>query len=148
MLKRIDPLLSAQLLTVLAEMGHGDELAIVDANFPAVSMGKRVVQISASAVATLDSVLTLLPLDDFVDAPATVMEVVGDPDAVPEVVREFQMSINNAEKRIVKMDRIDRFAFYERTRSAFAVVATGETRLYGCMLVKKGVIRPKSVGNS
>ena len=60
-------------------MGHGDELAIVDANFPAVSMGKRVVQISASAVATLDSVLTLLPLDDFVDAPATVMEVVGDP---------------------------------------------------------------------
>jgi L-fucose mutarotase len=148
MLKRIDPLLSAQLLTILAEMGHGDELAIVDANFPAVSMGKRVVQISASAVATLDSVLTLLPLDDFVEAPATVMEVVGDPDAVPEVVREFQMSLSNAEERIIKTDRIDRFAFYERTRSAFAVVATGETRLYGCILIKKGVIRPKSVGNS
>ena len=102
-------------------------MAIVDANFPAVSMGKRVVQVSASAVATLDAVLTLLPLDDFVDASATVMEVVGDPDAVPETVREFQMSINNAEERTIKMDRIDRFSFYERTRSAFAVVATGET---------------------
>jgi L-fucose mutarotase len=143
MLKRIDPLLSAQLLTILAEMGHGDELAIVDANFPAVTMGKRVVHISASAVATLDAVLTLLPLDDFVEAPATVMEVVGDPDSVPEIVREFQMSINNAEERIVKMGRIDRFSFYERTKSAFAVVATGETRLYGCILVKKGVIRTK-----
>ena len=143
MLKRIDPLLSAQLLTILAEMGHGDELAIVDANFPAVTMGKRVVQMSASAVATLDAVLTLLPLDDFVEAPATVMEVVGDPDAVPETVREFQVSINSAEERTIKMDRIDRFSFYERTQSAFAVVATGETRLYGCILVKKGVIRPK-----
>jgi L-fucose mutarotase len=141
-LKKIDPLLNAQLLTILAEMGHGDELAIVDANFPAVTMGKRVVQISASAVATLDAVLTLLPLDDFVEAPATVMEVIGDPDAVPEIVREFQTCINNAEERTIKLDRIDRFAFYERTRSAFAVVATGETKLYGCILVKKGVIRP------
>ncbi len=148
MLKKIDPLLSAELLTILAEMGHGDELAIVDANFPAVTMGKRVVRMSASAVATLDAVLTLLPLDDFVDAPATVMGVVGDPDAVPEVVKEFQISLNNAEERKIKMDRIDRFAFYERTRSAFAVVATGETRLYGCILIKKGVIRPKSAGNS
>ncbi len=144
MLKKIDPLLSAQLLAILAEMGHGDELAIVDANFPAVTMGKRVVRISAPAVATLDSVLTLLPLDEFVESPATVMEVVGNPDAIPEIVREFQMSINKAEERTIKMDRIDRFAFYERTRSAFAVVATGETRLYGCILVKKGVIHPRS----
>ena len=143
MLKRIDPLLSAQLLAILAEMGHGDELAIVDANFPAVSMGRRVVQNSATAVATLDAVLSLLPLDDFVEAPATVMEVVGNPDAVPEIVQEFQMCLNNAEEQKIKMDRVDRFSFYERTRSAFAVVATGETRLYGCILVKKGVIRPK-----
>ena len=143
MLKKIHPLLSAQLLSILAEMGHGDELAIVDANFPAVTMGKRVVQMSASAAATLDAVLTLLPLDDFVEAPATVMAVVGDPDSVPEIVGEFQSSINNAEGREIKMDRIDRFSFYERAKSAFAVLATGETRLYGCILVKKGVIRPK-----
>ena len=143
MLKSIDPLLNAKLLTVLAEMGHGDELAIVDANFPAVTMGKRVVHISSSAVAALDAVLTLLPLDDFVDAPAAVMAVVGDPEAIPETVREFQASVNRAEGQAIKMDRIDRFAFYERTKSAFAVVATGETRLYGCILLKKGVIRPK-----
>ena len=148
MLKNMDPILSAPLLTILAEMGHGDELAIVDANFPAVTMGKRVVRTSASAPATLDAVLTLLPLDDFVEAPATVMEVVGEPDAVPEVVREFQMSLNNAEEKIIKVHRIDRFSFYERAKSAFAVVATGETRLYGCILIKKGVIRPKSAGNS
>jgi L-fucose mutarotase len=141
MLKGIDPLLSAQLLTILAEMGHGDELAIVDANFPAASMGKRVVQISTSAAATLDAVLTLLPLDDFVDAPATVMAVVGDPDAVPETVREFQTSLNNAEGRKIKVDRVDRFSFYERVRSAFAVVATIEARLYGNILLKKGVVR-------
>jgi L-fucose mutarotase len=141
MLKGIDPLLSGPLLTILAEMGHGDELAIVDANFPAVSMGKRVVQIGTSAVATLDAVLTLLPLDDFVDAPATVMAVVGDPDAVPETVREFQTSLNDAEGRTIKVDRVDRFSFYERARSAFAVVATVETRLYGNILIKKGVVR-------
>jgi L-fucose mutarotase len=143
-LKLIDPLLNAQLLSILAEMGHGDELAIVDANFPAATMGKRVVYISASAVATLDAVLTLLPLDDFVEAPATVMQVAGDPDSIPETVREFQESMNHAEKRTIKMDRIGRFSFYDRTKSAFAVVATGETRLYGCILITKGVIRPKS----
>ena len=143
MLKGIDPLVCAPLLTVLAEMGHGDELAIVDSNFPAVSMGKRLVRISASATSTLDAVLTLIPLDDFVDAPATVMEVVGAPDEIPETVREFQKSVDHAEGRKVKMDRINRFSFYDRTRSAFAVVATGETRLYGCILLKKGVIRPE-----
>lgn len=143
MLKGIDPLLSSQLLTILAEMGHGDELAIVDANFPAISMGKRVIQLSASAVAALAAVLTLFPLDDFVEAPATSMQVVGAPDEIPEIVREFQMSLNHAEGRAIKMDRIDRFSFYERTKSAFAVVATGETRLYGCILLRKGVIRPK-----
>jgi len=143
MLKGIDPLLSAPLLAVLAEMGHGDELAIVDSNFPAVTMGKRVVLISASASTTLAAVLTLMPLDDFVEAPATVMEVVGAPDEIPVTVQEFQRCVNEAEGRKITMARIDRFSFYDRARSAFAVVATGETRLYGCTLLKKGVIRPK-----
>jgi L-fucose mutarotase len=142
-LKQIDPLLNAQLLSILAEMGHGDELAVVDANFPAATMGKRVVYISASAVDTLNAVLTLLPLDDFVETPATVMQVVGDPDAVPETVKEFQQSLDHAEKRPIKVARVDRFSFYDRTRSAFAVIATGETRLYGCIIVTKGVIRPQ-----
>ncbi len=143
MLKNIDPLLTAPVLRILAEMGHGDELAIVDANFPAVTLGKRVAMVSATAPATLDAVLTLLPLDDFVEAPATVMEVVDAPGETPETVREFQICINRAENRPINMARIERFAFYERAKSAFAVIATGETRLYGCILVRKGVIRPR-----
>jgi len=143
MLKTIHPLLSADLLTVLAEMGHGDELAIVDANFPAVTMARRLVRVSGPATPVLEAVLTLLPLDDFVDSPVAVMKVVGAPEEIPETVREFQAAINKAEGKPVKVERIDRFAFYDRAKAAFAVVATGETRLYGCVLVKKGVIRPQ-----
>ncbi len=143
MLKTIDPLLSPELLSVLAEMGHGDDLAIVDANFPAVTMARRLVRVSAPATAVLQAVLTLLPLDDFVDEPVAVMKVVGAPDEIPATVREFQAAVNKAESKTVKVARIDRFAFYDRARAAFAVVATGETRLYGCVIVKKGVIRPQ-----
>jgi L-fucose mutarotase len=141
MLKTIHPLLSPELLTVLAQMGHGDELVIVDANFPAVSMARRLVRMSAPATPVLEAILTLLPLDDFVEAPAAVMQVVGAPDEIPETVREFQLAIDKAEAKPVKVARIDRFAFYDRAKAAFAVVATGETRLYGNVLVKKGVIR-------
>jgi len=143
MLKGIDPILSPDLLNVLAEMGHGDELAIVDANFPAVTMARRLVRTHAPAPRVLEAVLGLLPLDDFVDAPLTVMEVVGSPDEIPDTVREFQVVADAAEGKPVRMARIDRFAFYERTRAAFAVIATGEERLYGCVLSTKGVIRPK-----
>jgi L-fucose mutarotase len=142
MLKGIDPLLSPELLTVLAEMGHGDELAIVDANFPAVTMGRRLVRVSSPAPDVLRAVLSLLPLDDFVDAPMTVMEVVGSPDEIPEPVRDFQSVANAVENKHVKMTRIDRFSFYDRARAAFAIVASGELKLYGCVLVKKGIIRP------
>jgi L-fucose mutarotase len=142
MLKGIDPLLSPELLTVLAEMGHGDELAIVDANFPAVTMARRLVRVNAPAPGVLRAVLSLLPLDEFVDAPLTVMEVIGAPDEIPEPVRDFQAVANAVEIKPVKMASIDRFSFYERARAAFAVVASGEPRLYGCVLVKKGIIRP------
>lgn len=143
MLKGIDPLVSPELLTVLAEMGHGDELAIVDANFPAVTMARRLVRINASAPRVLEAVLGLMPLDDFVDSPIAVMEVVNTPSEVPEPVREFRAVANAASGRVVNIDGIERFAFYDRARAAFAVVATGETRLYGCVLVKKGVVRPQ-----
>jgi L-fucose mutarotase len=143
MLKGIDPLLSPELLTVLSEMGHGDELAIVDANFPAASMARRLVRVQAPAPRVLEAVLSLLPLDDFVDAPLTVMEVVGAPNDVPETVREFQVAANAAEAKPVKMARVERFSFYDRAKAAFAIVAAGEVRLYGCVLVKKGVIRPR-----
>jgi L-fucose mutarotase len=143
MLKGIDPLLHADLLHVLRAMGHGDELAIVDANFPAASMGRRVVRSDGvSATRALEAVLSVLPLDDFVDAPCARMEVVGDPDAVPEICREFQAIVNRVEGRHIGLAKLERFAFYARAREAFALVQTGETRLYGNLLLKKGVVRP------
>ena len=143
MLKNIDPILSPDLLFILAALGHGDELAFVDANFPAANMAKRLVRLDGvSAPRALQAALTLLPLDDYVDSPVTVMEVVGDQEAIPEPVAEFTAAVNAAESKPVKVGRIDRFAFYDRAKAAFAIVATGETRLYGCALIKKGVIRP------
>ena len=143
MLKGIDPLLNAELLHILAGMGHGDELAVVDANFPAVTNAKRLVRLDGvSAPRALQAVLSLLPLDDFVDAPVAAMQVVGDPNAIPEVVKEFHQVAEAAEGKKVKMERIDRFVFYDRAKAAYAILATGERRLYGDVLVKKGVIRP------
>jgi L-fucose mutarotase len=143
MLKGIDPILGPDLLHVLRAMGHGDELTIVDANFPAATMGKRVVRMDGvSATRTLEAVLSVLPLDNFVDAPCARMEVVGDPDAVPEICADFQAIIDRAESRHVELAKLERFAFYATAREAFALVQTGEGRLYGNVLLKKGVIRP------
>lgn len=143
MLKGLDPLLSADLLHVLRAMGHGDDLAVVDANFPAATMGKRVVHLDGvSATRALEAILSVMPLDDFVDAPCARMEVVDDSDAVPEVCRAFQEIIDRAENGRFQLARIERFAFYERAQGAFALVATGETRLYGNVLLKMGVVRP------
>ena len=103
MLKNTDPLLNPDLLYILAAMGHGDEIAIVDANFPAESMGERTVRLDGvNATRALDAVLTVLPLDDFVERPAAVMQVVGDADAEPETVREFKATAAAAEGRTVE----------------------------------------------
>jgi L-fucose mutarotase len=144
MLKGIDPLLSADLLYVLRAMGHGDELVIVDANFPAAAMGRRVVRMDGvSATRALEAVLSVMPLDDFVDEPCARMQVVDDPEAVPAICAEFQTIIDQAEGSRFRLASIERFAFYERARQAFALVQTGETRLYGNVLLKMGVIRPE-----
>jgi L-fucose mutarotase len=143
MLKGLDPLLGPDLLAILRGMGRGDELAIVDANFPAAASAKRLVRLDGiAATRALDAVLSVLPLDDFVDSPATRMAVVGDAAAIPEICREFDACIGKAVGRPMILAAIERFAFYQRTREAFAIVATGETRLYGNLLLRKGVIRP------
>lgn len=143
MLKGIDPLLNPDLLHLLRAMGHGDEVAIVDANFPAATMGKRVIRMDGvSAMRTLEAVLSVMPLDDFVDEACVRMEVVDDPDAVPEICAAFQTIIDRAEDGRFRLGKLERFAFYARAREAFALVQTGETRLYGNVLLKKGVIRP------
>ena len=141
MLLTIPPLLGPDLLWTLAAMGHGDEIVIADANFPGESMGRRCHRLDgASATETLEAVLRLLPLDSFVEEPATVMQVVGDPDAVPPAVAEFQTVLDAAGGGPVGMARIERFAFYDRARAAFAVILTGETRLYGNVILTKGVV--------
>ena len=112
MLKNLDPLLSPDLLHVLRAMGHGDEIAIVDANYPAVSNARRLVRIDGRAATdVLEAVLSLLPLDEFVDCPAYRMEVVDDPDAVPAICDEFQDIINRLEVKDVTLGKIERHAF-------------------------------------
>ena len=144
MLKGIDPILNADILYILRAMGHGDELAIVDVNFPAETMARKLVRMEAAdAPRMLRAVLSLLPLDDFVPDPAIRMEVVGDPEAEPEVCREFRDILAQPQHGGVPLAKIDRFAFYERVRGCFAVIATGERRLYGNVILKKGVIRPQ-----
>ena len=141
MLKGLDPLLGPDLLHVLAAMGHGDELVIADANFPAASIARRLVRLDGvDAPRALRAVLSVLPVDTFTPTPAAVMAVVGDPGAVPPPVRAFQPIVDAAAGRPVRIEVLERFAFYERARAAFAVVATGEPRPYGNILVVKGVV--------
>lgn len=143
MLKGLDPLLNADLLSILSGMGHGDDLVIADSNFPATTMAQRLVRMPGiGAPRVLEAILSVMPLDDFVDEPCGRIEVVGDPDAVPEVCQDFQDIIDRTEAGKVRVAPIERFAFYQRAREAFAVVQTGETRLYGCLVLKMGVVRP------
>lgn len=141
MLKGIPPLLSPDLLHVLASMGHGDELVLADANFPAATHARRLVRLSgAGAPAVLAAVLAVLPLDDFVAQAAFSMQVVGDAEARPPVVAEFDALLTG--HGYGACSALERFAFYQRAAAAFAIVATGETRIYGNILLRKGVLRP------
>ena len=142
MLKGIDPVLSPDLLHALCSMGHGDTLVIADANFPAATVARRLYRLPGiPAVRALEAVMSLLPLDTFVERPVAVMQVVGDPDAVPAPVRDFQAFLDRMQDRAVTLEVVERHAFYERARAAFAVVATGENRPYGNIIVTKGSVR-------
>ena len=141
MLKGIDPLLSPDLLHILAEMGHGDEIALVDCHFPAVANARRLVRLDGCDLPSVArAILSVLPIDTFIDQPVGGMKMVDTPDVVPDVQDEVFAAVNAAEARTVGVERIERFAFYERARQAFAVVATGEQRPYGCAILTKGVL--------
>lgn len=143
MLKTLSVLHTPELLHALASMGHGDEIALVDCHFPAVSVAQRLVRLDgADLPAVLAACLQLLPLDTFVDAPAARMLQVHAPDAIPAVQQLCQDAINLSEGRDLPLAGISREAFYERARAAYAVIATGEQRVYGCILLKKGVVLP------
>lgn len=139
MLKSLSPLLTGDLLAVLADMGHGDDIAIVDANFPAARVAQRLIQLPGiQATEALEAVLSLLPLDDFVDVPAAAMDA---PNKRPAIYDFFEQLMAEAEGRPIGLELIDRFAFYDRAEAAYAVVATGERRLYANIIIKKGVVR-------
>lgn len=144
MLKGISPLLSPELLKVLCEMGHGDELIIADGNFPAESIGKNAIVIRADGHGVpemLDAILQLIPLDQYVDQPAALMKVVpGDP-VVPVIWDEYRALLKKHGEDPDKVEMMERFAFYDRAKNAYAVIATGETAIYANVLLKKGVVK-------
>ena len=143
MLKGIPPILGPDLLYVLRAMGHGDEIAIVDANFPGDSSGPQLIRLDGiSATDVLDAALTIMPLDTFVNDQAFGMEVVGDPNMREATHKEFDKLIKKHEPSM-KLSMLERFAFYERVHGAFAIIQTGERRLYGNVLLKKGIVRPE-----
>ena len=143
MLKNIPPILGPELLYTLRAMGHGDEIAIVDANFPGDSSGPTLIRLDGlSATEVLEAVLTVMPLDTFVDEQAIGMEVVGDPKKREATHKEFDKIVKKHEPGM-KLTLLERFAFYDRVEGAYAIVQTGERRLYGNILLKKGIIRPE-----
>lgn len=148
MLKNLSALHTPELLYALAAMGHGDEIALVDAHFPAASHAARpLIRLDGAALPeVVEACLTLLPLDRFVDDPAVAMAVVADPSEIPAVQRDCQAVIARHEAAPPQILRIPRAAFYARARLAFAIVVTGEQRPYGNLILKKGVCVPVATG--
>ncbi|MDK4731577.1 RbsD/FucU domain-containing protein [Rhizobium sp. CNPSo 3490] len=145
MLRGIHPLLGPDLLHALKTMGHGDDIVIADANFPAGSMGPPVIRADGvSATDMAAAILAHMPLDTFVPETAWRMEVVGDPSAVPEVCAEFQQIVSKRAGDFAIVP-VERFAFYAMARKAAYIVATTEFRLYGNLILKKGVVHPHEI---
>ena len=147
MLKGINPLLNADVLQALRAMGHGDDLIIADTNFPSDSVARqtalgRLLRIDAPAAEVVKAVLSLYPLDTFVDDSAARMEIVGKPDEIPAVQKEVQKEVDQAEGKSWPMIAVERYAFYERAKQAYCVIQTGERRFYGCFAFRKGVVPP------
>ncbi|MBQ8568781.1 MAG: L-fucose mutarotase [Oscillospiraceae bacterium] len=142
MLKNIPKILSPELVKTLMEMGHGDEIVIADGNFPCNTCGKRVVRCDGHGVTELlDAIMQLMPLDTYTDKPVMLMEVVPGDDVVPVIWEDYKAVINKYEPENCKIEMIERFAFYERAKQAYAVVATGEEAIYANIILKKGVVK-------
>ena len=151
MLKGLDPRLNAEVLACLRAMGHGDVLILADTNFPSDSVARATVTGRLLRMDNLTSaeaaraILSVYPLDTFVDDFAGRMEMVDTPDEIPPVQVEVQAEIDRAEGRHRRMQSIERFAFYDMARTAYAVIQTGERRFYGCFMLRKGVIAPPDI---
>ncbi len=151
MLKHLDPLLNADILHALASMGHGDDLIVCDSNFPADTVAQqttygKLLRIDADAPSTVRALLSLFPLDSFVEPgeAAARMEVVGKPDELLPVASEVQAEVNRAEGKSWPLGSIERFAFYEAAKESYCVIQTRERRFYGCFKFKMGVVAPET----
>jgi L-fucose mutarotase len=140
MLKGISPLISPRLLEIMTRMGHGDELVLADAHFPGESINKRIIRADGIRIPDLlEAVLPLFELDSYVPHPLAMMAAVEGDQLDPEVERSYVEQIIKTNPQVTAIERIERFAFYERAKKAFAVVMTGETAKYGNIILKKGV---------
>ena len=141
MLKNIPSILSPELLKILMEMGHGDELVLGDANFPAVSTARRLVRADGTGgPEMLEAIMRLFPLDSFVSHPAALMSVVPGDDYTPELWPRYETIIREADPGFEKFEMLDRFEFYRRAAEAYAVIATGEKGRYANIIIKKGIL--------
>jgi L-fucose mutarotase len=142
MLKNIDRALSPEALRILCEMGHGDEIVIADGNFPAASMARRLIRADGhGTVAMLRAVASLIPLDTYSDPNVMLMEVVPGDKVETPIWDEYLRALKETEKAAnIKIGHLERFAFYERAKSAYAVIATGDSALYANIIIKKGVL--------
>ena len=139
MLKNISPILSPELLKILMEMGHGDEIVIGDGNFPAASVAQRLVRLDGHGVPEiLDAILRLMPLDTYVDAPVALMDN-NDAENRPAIWAQYEDVVRRNEGN-KSFELVERFAFYDRAKKAYAVIATGETAIYANIILKKGVV--------
>lgn len=141
MLKGIPSILSPELLKVLMEMGHGDEIVLADGNFPSASIAQRLVRADGHGVPELlDAILRFFPLDTFVDAPVALMAMVPGREIPAPVWDVYHGIVDSRSPEANKFEHVERFAFYERAKKAYAVVATGEKALYANIILKKGVV--------
>lgn len=144
MLKNIPSIVSPELLKVLCEMGHGDEIVIADGNFPTESVGKEAVVIRADGhgvTELLEAVLTLIPLDQYSELQVALMAVVTGDTCKPAIWEDYRELLRTYEPENGNIEMMERFAFYDRAKNAYAIVASGETQIYANILLKKGVVR-------
>ncbi|SFL66206.1 RbsD/FucU family protein [Halanaerobium salsuginis] len=147
MLKKIPSIISPELIKILMEMGHGDEIVLADGNFPSASIGQRVVRLDGhGGPEILMAILKLFPLDPYVESPVILMQTTeSDKDLKPEIWQEYRDIVTSFSKREIKFNYLERFKFYQRARKAYAVVASSETSLYANLILKKGVIAKEPV---
>ena len=141
MLKGVPAILSPELLKVMMEMGHGDELVIGDGNFPAASMARRLIRADGHGVPELlEAIMKFFPLDGFVDRPAALMQVVPGDSTRPTIWEKYRSILKAADANFKDFELVERFDFYERSKQAYAILATGEAAIYANIILKKGIV--------